>query len=98
VGLHAGYPKLDVTHVWNERTKTLRMTVNQIQKVDKITPGAFRLPMEVEFTTPDGKKTEPLEVAKRTGIFTFKLPAKPTLIKIDPEEKVPLKSVKMEPK
>jgi len=95
----AGHPKLDVTHTWNQATKTLRMTVTQVQKVDKITPAAFRLPMAVEFTTPDGKKTEPLEVAKRTGTFTFKLPAKPTLIKIDPEEKVPLKSVKMlEPK
>ena len=91
----AGYPKLNVSHAWNERTKTLRMTVSQVQRIDKITPAAFRLPMDVEFTTADGKKTERLEVSKRTETFTFKLPAKPTLVRIDPDEKVPLAGITM---
>ena len=95
----AGHPKLNVTNVWNGRTRTLRMTVNQTQKIDKITPAAFRMPMQVEFTTSGGKKTEPLNVSKRTEVFTFQLPAKPTAIRIDPDEKVALKTVRLtEPK
>ena len=95
----AGHPKLNVAHVWNEHNKTLRLTVNQVQKVDKITPSTFRMPMKVEFTTADGKKSEPLEISKRAEVFIFKLAAKPTQIQIDPDEKIPLKTVKMnEPK
>ncbi|HKP70850.1 MAG TPA: M1 family metallopeptidase [Pyrinomonadaceae bacterium] len=91
----AGHPKLNVTNVWNESSKTLRMTVTQVQKADKITPAVFRIPVKVEFTSGGEKKTEDLAIAKRTEVFAFKLPAKPTHIRIDPDEKVPLKTVKL---
>jgi aminopeptidase N len=91
----AGYPKLSVTHVWNASTKTLRMTVTQIQPKDGITPQVFRLPMDVEFKVGSNKQTQKLNVTKRTESFTFKLPSKPTGIEIDPEERIPVKTVKM---
>ena len=90
-----GHPKLNVTHVWNERAKTLRLTVSQTQRPDKLTPAAFRLPMDVDFTTSSGLKTESIVVTKRTETFTIKLPGQPTAIKLDPQDKLPIKSVKM---
>jgi len=92
----AGYPKLDVRHEWNPTTKMLRLVVTQTQRQDKITPGAFQLPMNVEFTTGPDKLTEKLNIMKRVETFSFKLPSKPTAIKLDPQEKIPLKTVKVD--
>lgn len=91
-----GHPKLDVKHSWDAATKTLRLTVTQTQKADRITPPVFRLPMEVEFTSGETKETEKLNVRKRVETFSYKLPAKPDSIQIDPNEKIPVKTVKME--
>lgn len=92
-----GHPKLSVRQLWNEQNKTLRLTVTQTQKADKLTPAVFRLPMEVEFTTASGKETKPLKVTKRTETFSFKLAARPTEVKVDPSEKIPVKTVKIGP-
>lgn len=93
----AGHPKLNVTHAWNERSKTLRLTVKQTQDADKLVPAAFRLPMEVEFTMASGKKDEKILISKRAETFTIKLPSNPTAIKLDPNDKIPVKTVKMAP-
>lgn len=92
-----GHPKLTVAHSWNEKTKTLRLTVTQTQKADRITPIAFRLPMDVEFETDSGKTSEKLNVTKRVETFSFKVASRPKSIKVDPSDKVPVKSVKMVP-
>lgn len=92
-----GYPKLTARQVWDERTKTLRLTVTQTQKIDSLTPAAFKLPMDVEFTTPSGKVSEKINVTKRVETFSCKLAAKPSAIKIDPLDKIPVKDVKMTP-
>lgn len=92
-----GHPKLAVRQLWNEQNKTLRLTVTQIQKADKLTPAIFRLPMDVEFSTASGKETKPLNITKRTETFSFKLDARPTDIKVDPNEKIPVKTVKIGP-
>ncbi len=98
-----GHPKLDVRHTYNAAAKTLQLTVSQTQRADSLTPSAFRFPLEVEFTlpktpaSPAERKTETVQVTKRTETFTIPLAAKPTAVKIDPNEKVPLKTVKMLP-
>ncbi len=93
----AGYPKLNVKQVYNPKTRRLDLTVMQTQNLDKITPEAFILPMEVEITTAKGKKTERIEIKKRTEIFSLKVDDKPTKIVFDKDEKIPLKSVKIQP-
>ena len=93
----AGHPKLNVTHAWNEKSKTIRLTVKQTQEGDKLIPAAFRLPMDVEFTTASGKKDETITISKRVETFAIKLPARPTAIKLDPLDKIPVKAVKIAP-
>ncbi len=91
----AGHPKLDARHTWNAANRTLNVTVSQTQRADKITPGAFRLPLDVEFTVSSGKKVEKMNITKRVETFSYKLPSKPTSVKLDPLDKVPVKTVKI---
>ncbi|MBA3350858.1 MAG: hypothetical protein H0U23_00220 [Blastocatellia bacterium] len=93
----AGHPKIAVKQTWIPASNTLRLTVTQTQKADRITPAAFRLPMDVEFTLADGKTTEKLAINKRTETFSFKLPSNPTGIKLDPLDKIPVKTVRISP-
>lgn len=93
---HGGHPKLEVKPVWNPRSKTLKLTVSQTQKADKLIPAAFRLPMEVEITTAAGVKTEHLDIRKRVEEISFKLAGKPTSVAIDKANKIPVKMIKVE--
>ncbi len=92
----AGYPKLNVKQTYNPATKRLNLTVTQTQTVDKITPEVFILPMEIEITTT-GTKTEKIEIKKRAENFSIRVDGKPTKITFDKDEKIPLKSVKIQP-
>ena len=83
--------------MWNPRTKTLTVTVNQTQKPARLVTQAFRLPMEIEFNVAGETVTQPFEITKRTQVFTFKLSSKPSSVKLDPELKVPVKQVKVRP-
>ncbi len=92
-----GYPKLNVTQVYNAATRSLDLTVTQTQDFDKITPEAFILPMEIEITTTKGTKIEKVEIKKREEVFSLNVDGKPTKVIFDKDEKIPLKSVKIQP-
>ncbi|HXG83820.1 MAG TPA: M1 family aminopeptidase, partial [Pyrinomonadaceae bacterium] len=49
----AGFPKLSVRQIYNPNNKTLSLTVTQTQKPESKVSTAFRLPMNVEITTPN---------------------------------------------
>jgi aminopeptidase N len=93
----AGYPELSVTQAYLPASKTLRITVTQNQKLDKITPAAFRLPLEVEISSNDKKLLEKIDLTKRVEVFNFKIDGRPTGLKLDPQEKIVLKTVKIAP-
>ena len=93
----AGYPKLNVKPVYNAAMKTLNLTVAQTQTVDKITPEAFVLPMEVKIKTANGTTSERIEIKKRAEIFSIKVSGKPAKVIFDEDEKIPLKQIRMEP-
>lgn len=93
----AGSPKLDVKPSYSAKTKILKLSVNQTQKLDSITPSAFILPMEIELKTAKGVRFENININKRQETISIKVDAKPISIKFDPHEKIPLKAVKMQP-
>ncbi|KAK0039366.1 M1 family metallopeptidase [Biomphalaria pfeifferi] len=93
----AGSPKLNVKPAYNARTKTLNLTVEQTQKLDNITPSAFILPMEIEFKTTKGLKKGEIKITKRKEVISLKVDSKPSAIKLDPNDKIPLKIVKIQP-
>ena len=92
-----GHPALTATPVWNPRSRTLTLTVTQTQRPARLVSQAFRMPMEVEFKIAGESDIHPLEVSKRTQVFSFELVSKPTSVVIDPNLRVPVKTVKVNP-
>ncbi len=92
----AGYPKLNIKQVYNPRAKVLNLTVTQTQALDKITPSAFILPLEIEITTAQGAKTEKIEIKKRSETFSINLDGKPLKVIFDKNEKIPIKTIKVQ--
>ena len=93
----AGFPQLSVAQTYNPSAKKLTLTVSQMQKADAVTPAAFILPLEVEVETANGAKTETLNIRQRTQTFTIKTNGKPTRLRFDKDEKIPLKTIKLTP-
>jgi aminopeptidase N len=89
-----GAPKLDIRQTYVPRTKTLKLTVTQTQRPEANVPAAFRLPLDVEITTPRGSTAKTIDITKRIQTFTFRTDAKPTTVTLDRLEKIPLKTVK----
>src|SRR5215204_2643179 len=93
-----GHPKLNVRKEWVPASSTMRLTVTQTQRPDRITPAVFRLPMDVEFTMLNAeKKMEKINITKRVETFSIKLPGRPEAVEFDPGEKIPVKTVKITP-
>lgn len=90
----AGYPILKIKQFYNPKTKTLDLTVSQIQKFDETTPAAFYLPMDVEITTASGIQKETVSIVNRTEKFSIKLNSAPQKVVFDKNEKIPLKLIK----
>jgi aminopeptidase N len=93
----AGFPQLNVKQTYYPRTKSLTLTVSQLQKTDELIPAAFILPMDVEIETANGTKKESIDIRQRSQSFTFKVDGRPTGIQLDKDEKIPLKIVKILP-
>jgi len=92
-----GYPKLEVEQIYDTNTKDFRITVSQVHKGDTLTPSAFILPLDIEFTTEDGARHETVRVTKRTETFVLKVPKMPSAIEVDKDNKVPVKNLKLKP-
>jgi aminopeptidase N len=89
------YPKFTVRHTYDARAKVLRVTVSQTQKPDRLTPSAFRIPMQLVFKSAGKERTEDLNVTKRVETFAIASDAPATDLRFDPLQKVPLKTIKM---
>jgi aminopeptidase N len=84
----AGFPELRVRSLYNPRTQMLALDVAQTQVPDATTPSVFRLPVDIELATAQGKRTEHIEITERQHRFTFKLDGKPLLIRFDKGERI----------
>jgi aminopeptidase N len=83
----AGYPELEVTSEWNESDRNLRLVVEQKQTLDEQTP-LFRMPVEVEFTTPAGRSRHRIEFSHARDEFDFPLDGKPEMTRFDPDHRI----------
>ena len=80
--LSPGHPVLDVSYTWDERRKTLVMTVKQTQDTSNRVP-VFRLPIRVGITTRTGKKVESVWFTKNTHTFKFNVAERPMMVHFD---------------
>ncbi|HEX8175315.1 MAG TPA: M1 family aminopeptidase [Pyrinomonadaceae bacterium] len=85
----AGYPELRVRQSYNPQTRQLALDVEQTQTPDALTPSVFRLPgIEIEIGTTRGRKTERIDVTKRSERFTFTLDSRPRMVVFDKGQRV----------
>ncbi len=92
-----GSPKIVVRQSYQAAAKTLVLAVSQTQKPDKLVSAAFRLPIDLEIKTLRGDVTEKIELTKRVATFRLKVPARPTQVIFDKDDKIPIKSLKVHP-
>lgn len=88
----AGYPELRVRYAYNPAANRLTLTVAQTQAPDANTPAVFRLPVDVEFKTSKGARTERIEINRREQQFTFRMDEKPLRIIFDKGARVLMKA------
>jgi len=90
-----GAPKLTVRHTYSAASRTVTVTITQTQRQERFTPPAFKLPLDIEIQTPRGNVTEKAEVNARVAKFRYKVPARPSKIVVDKNEKIPVKTVRI---
>jgi aminopeptidase N len=82
---HGGHPEYHVTSNWDEASKSLKLTVEQTQTLDELTP-LFRMPIEIELVTDSGVVTKKVEISKAEETFVFPLESRPRRVLFDPHD------------
>ncbi len=77
-----GYPKVKVARAWSPSTRTLRLTVDETQKIDATHP-FFRFPATVRVITRDSVVRHQIMVDKQHQTFDLPLPAAPLSFRFD---------------
>jgi aminopeptidase N len=80
-----GHPEIRVTREWDAGSKSLLLTVEQVQEPDDVTPAAFRMPMMLELLVGGRRLRLPIDVQQRKETIHIPLPAKPRYVALDPE-------------
>ncbi|HEX7078337.1 MAG TPA: M1 family aminopeptidase [Candidatus Eisenbacteria bacterium] len=82
-----GHPELRVSRRWTERTKSLTLTIEQVQDDDGVTP-VFRLPMTLEIVAGSRRRRLSIELRGRRETITVPVGARPRYVALDPEHHV----------
>jgi aminopeptidase N len=82
---HGGHPEYKVRYDYDNRDRVVRMTVEQTQEVDSVTP-LFRMPVEIEIVTPSETISRRVTVAAQKETFTFEVPERPLRVLFDPRD------------
>lgn len=82
--LSKGHPVLDITHKYDEKNKTVELTVRQLQK-DADAP-TFRIPVKVDIYINGKKETKVIDVNDRAQSFYFPAASAPQLVNFDADK------------
>jgi aminopeptidase N len=81
----AGHPELKASWRYEIEDKTVRVKIEQVQKLDAQTP-LFRLPTTIEITEAPGRsRSTPIVVDGATHEFVIPAETKPQMVLIDPQ-------------
>jgi len=81
---HAHHPELNISYIWDERTKLAKLSIQQVQKLsDDVL--LFSVPLPVRFKSKSGVVTErTLTVKEKAEDFYVPLTEVPEVVRIDP--------------
>lgn len=88
----AGYPKFDVSYIYNDSSKSIALTVKQTQTIDSLT-GVFNTPVDIEIVSGKSAATQRITISQKESTYTFTVSEKPLLVLFDKNDWI-LKEVK----
>ncbi|MBO9573510.1 MAG: M1 family peptidase, partial [Chitinophagaceae bacterium] len=77
----SGHPKLDISYVYNDNAKNVKVIVKQLQGA-KI----FRLPIKVDVYNGSNKTSHNVWLENKTDTLTFNYTTKPDLVNVDADK------------
>ena len=78
-----GHPEFRVETEWDETSKGLRIVVEQVQKVDEMTP-LFQMPVVFSLHGKQSRTERRVWVRDAKSSFFFSLPERPAFVRFDP--------------
>lgn len=81
---HANHPALTIAYSWDERAKLARVSIQQTQKLGP-TILLFKLPLKIRFKSGTNVTDAIASVSQASEDFYFPVPAKPEIVRVDPE-------------
>ncbi|HEV8335629.1 MAG TPA: M1 family aminopeptidase [Candidatus Polarisedimenticolia bacterium] len=91
---HGGHPEYALRQEWDGPQKAIRLTVEQKQQVDDVTP-LFRMPVRIEFIGKEQTREFTVTVARATEEFSFPFPEPPRMTRFDAGARI-LKTLEFE--
>ncbi len=85
---HGGHPEIKAAREWDPDSKSLLVTVEQVQEPDAVTPAVFRIPMVLELVVGERRLRLPIDIQQRRETIRIPLPARPRYVALDPEHDV----------
>jgi len=78
-----GHPVFDVHYKYDDSHRTVTMQVNQVQKVDSLTP-VYKMPVNIQIVTPEGKMEKKIWIKSKRNTYTFKnIAEQPLMVNFD---------------
>jgi aminopeptidase N len=83
-----GHPVFEITSMYDEKAKTIKLNVKQTQKPDEqrkwfASPAFFTMPVDVAITTASGEKVHRVFINKAEQTLSFAVDGKPLIINFD---------------
>ncbi len=78
----AGHPVFDVSYKYHPDAGDIVMHVEQVQKVDSLTP-VYKMPVDIYVVTPSEKFARRVWIDSLTNTYTFNVPDKPLMVNFD---------------
>src|ERR1051326_381749 len=78
----AGAPKFDISYTYDDVKHQITLNVKQTQKLEGRV-GVFHVPVEVEITTVNGRKSQKVWVTKETETFSLPADSAPLMVIFD---------------
>ena len=79
---HPGHPVFEVSYIWNEETKRVTITIDQIQDTSKGIP-IYKTPVILGIVSDRENRSEKVWIEERTEFFEFDCFQKPLMIRFD---------------
>ncbi len=77
-----GHPVFDVRYTWDQPSRKLNVTVEQVQDTSKGVP-IYRTPVIIGIVTPGGKRSEKVWLTNKVEEFEFPCAQEPLLVRFD---------------